>query len=175
MSFFSFDKLDPAQLENARQKIYLLVIKHMETLIEKRKKGIKTDDYGNIDASKWNKETQNFVDRVFVPLLTQNEAKAVNSYGVSKFANIYIEDPVRTQSLYKRIQSERQQPSGPLTPIQYEEYCAKLISNQGWSCEATKVTGDQGADIKAKKNGKTLVVQCKQYSSSVSAITRQRS
>jgi restriction system protein len=167
MSFFSFDNPDPAQFENARQKIYLLVNEHMETLIKKRKNGIKTDDYGNVDATKWIKETQTFVDKMFVPRLTPGEAKAVKSHGLSKFATTYIEDPVRSQSFYKRIQSERQKPSIPLTPIKYEEYCAKLISNQGWICEATKVTGDQGADIKAKKNGKVLVVQCKQYSSSV--------
>jgi restriction system protein len=36
---------------------------------------------------------------------------------------------------------------------------------RGW--ELTKGSGDQGADVVARKNGTVLVVQCKKYGSSV--------
>lgn len=170
MSFFGFGKPQSVVmggLESAKQKTKILVNKHMETLVKKRSNGIRTDDYGIIDASKWNKECQSFVDKILIPALSPEEAKAIKSVGLSRFATDLIEEPVKWQAQLKNWKGNWQKPTGPLTPIQYEEYCAKLISNHGWICETTKATGDQGSDVKAKKNGKMLVVQCKQYSSSV--------
>ncbi|MCL4427818.1 MAG: restriction endonuclease [Deltaproteobacteria bacterium] len=54
-----------------------------------------------------------------------------------------------------------------LSPLQYEHFCGILLEQNGWSVHYTKVTGDQGADIIANKNGKRIVVQCKQWTSSV--------
>ena len=54
-----------------------------------------------------------------------------------------------------------------LTPEQYEQFCATLLENNGWSTRLTKKSGDFGADIIAEKNGERLVIQCKQWSKSV--------
>lgn len=54
-----------------------------------------------------------------------------------------------------------------LTPVQYEQFCAALLSNNGQNTKATKKTGDFGADIIAEKSGQKLVIQCKQWSISV--------
>lgn len=54
-----------------------------------------------------------------------------------------------------------------LTPDQYEKFCAALLENSGWKVQLTGKTGDYGADIIASKNGRKLVVQCKQWSKSV--------
>ncbi len=54
-----------------------------------------------------------------------------------------------------------------LTPEQYEQFCATILSNNGWSVRITRKTGDFGADIIAEKAGQKLVIQCKQWSKSV--------
>jgi len=60
------------------------------------------------------------------------------------------------------------QPStNPLTPIGFENHCATLLRTAGWSAALTPHTGDQGADIIARRGEISLVVQCKLYNSPV--------
>lgn len=54
-----------------------------------------------------------------------------------------------------------------LSGIEFELHCLRLFLRQGWDAVVTKGSGDQGADIIARKAGKTVVVQCKHYGSSV--------
>lgn len=54
-----------------------------------------------------------------------------------------------------------------LSPLQYEQFCAFLLENSGWSVSLTKASGDQGADIIAHRKGQKMVVQCKRWNSSV--------
>lgn len=54
-----------------------------------------------------------------------------------------------------------------LTPGQYENFCAALLENNGWTTKMTKSSGDFGADIIAVKGNKKSVIQCKQWSKSV--------
>lgn len=54
-----------------------------------------------------------------------------------------------------------------LSPIEYEEYCAKLLKSAGWAVSTTKASGDQGADVVAELRGIRAVVQCKRYGSKV--------
>lgn len=54
-----------------------------------------------------------------------------------------------------------------LSPQQYEQFCGTLLERSGWQVQYTKCTGDQGADIIAHKGGEKVVIQCKQWSSSV--------
>src|SRR5579862_5894216 len=51
--------------------------------------------------------------------------------------------------------------------IEFENYIALLLKQAGYNVSGTPVTGDQGADLIALKNGKTYVVQVKRYSDAV--------
>jgi restriction system protein len=52
-------------------------------------------------------------------------------------------------------------------PFLFEKSVAKDFEYLGWQSAETKATGDQGADVIAKKNDITCIVQCKLYSSPV--------
>lgn len=54
-----------------------------------------------------------------------------------------------------------------LTPEQYEEFCAILLRQQGWTARVTQKSHDYGADIVAQKDRRHLVVQCKRWANSV--------
>lgn len=54
-----------------------------------------------------------------------------------------------------------------LDPYAYEEFCAAILENKGWTVELTRTTGDFGADVLAKKEDNSLVIQCKQWSQNV--------
>lgn len=52
--------------------------------------------------------------------------------------------------------------------IEFEKFIAHLFKKMGYSVTMTKTTGDQGIDLIVKKNGHSIGVQTKCYSSSVS-------
>jgi restriction system protein len=54
-----------------------------------------------------------------------------------------------------------------MDPLDYERFCALQLERAGWTTRLTVATGDQGADVIAQREGKTLVVQCKLYSQPV--------
>jgi restriction system protein len=54
-----------------------------------------------------------------------------------------------------------------MTPRQFESRCAEYLNLKGWKAFTTPATGDQGADVVAKKSGKSVVIQCKKYRSKV--------
>ncbi|KRM72430.1 restriction endonuclease [Lacticaseibacillus brantae] len=48
---------------------------------------------------------------------------------------------------------------------QFEHFCAYLLRRNGYRrIEVTQFSGDQGVDIKARKNGESIGFQCKRYS-----------
>lgn len=54
-----------------------------------------------------------------------------------------------------------------MTGVEFEEFLVRLFKRQGYRATMTKSSGDFGADLVVKGNGKTVVVQAKRYKSSV--------
>jgi hypothetical protein len=54
-----------------------------------------------------------------------------------------------------------------LSGIEFETLIGRLLSARGFDVSGTPATGDQGADIIAKKDGKTVIVQAKCYQGAV--------
>jgi restriction system protein len=55
----------------------------------------------------------------------------------------------------------------PTNGYDFEEWVADALIKFGWSAETTSGSGDQGLDVIAKKDGRTLGVQCKLYNAAV--------
>ncbi len=54
-----------------------------------------------------------------------------------------------------------------LSSLEYEEFCALLLRQQGWRTTLTRSSGDFGADILAKRGGRSIAIQCKRYAKPV--------
>jgi restriction system protein len=54
-----------------------------------------------------------------------------------------------------------------MTPVEYEQFVAKILRDFGWSARLTAATGDQGIDVIAEKKSIKVVIQCKLYSKPV--------
>jgi HJR/Mrr/RecB family endonuclease len=54
-----------------------------------------------------------------------------------------------------------------LSGVEFEAYVGKVFKNQGFDVRGTKKTGDQGADLIAKKGKNTIIIQVKRYRGSV--------
>ena len=53
-----------------------------------------------------------------------------------------------------------------LSPFQFEEFLCQLFKDSGYEAEVTKKTGDFGADLLLRKDGKKIAVQVKRYDQS---------
>ena len=51
-----------------------------------------------------------------------------------------------------------------LSPYEFEEFIAKLFRKMGYSARKTVSTGDFGADVIAKKEDETIIIEVKKYS-----------
>jgi restriction system protein len=54
-----------------------------------------------------------------------------------------------------------------MTGIEFEQFCKEILLNYSWLVRTTKASGDHGIDIIARKNGKDIGIQCKNYISKV--------
>lgn len=55
----------------------------------------------------------------------------------------------------------------PVDGFEFEIWCAEQLERQGWDIEATPKSGDQGVDIIVRRDGFTVAVQCKRYTSPI--------
>ena len=54
-----------------------------------------------------------------------------------------------------------------MTGIDFENFIVKLFQNKGYTVSTTKISGDNGVDVIAEKEGIRIGIQAKCYSSSV--------
>lgn len=54
-----------------------------------------------------------------------------------------------------------------ITPLDYEKSITIKLKSLGFNARTTKASGDQGADVIAKKNDVSFAIQCKKYSKPV--------
>ena len=150
-------------MDKARRKISALVQEHLQTLGRRRMALIKIDAYGVVDAKGWIAECQHFVDKVILPSLEIDEVIIVKPV-LNKVMTELLEGPAREECA--RIETNFHYDE-KMSPLDYERFCASRLESVGWKCELTRASGDQGADVIARKNGRVLVLQCKKYGSSV--------
>ena len=110
------------------------------------------DEYGSFDWDSWRDETDYFAESVVLPRikrpLSDRERRKLE-HEVSRMALAAIE----------RADAEAM----PSDPVAFEHRCAAILKENGWDARAMGGSNDQGADVIASANGRTLVVQCKQY------------
>jgi restriction system protein len=122
-----------------------------------------------------------------IPLLLRARARAKNKYGetdytdywkeIVEFVNYYFPEGTLIFFYHLRPYSkvtdylenwfgETQDESLiPTDGIDFEYWCAAQLEKLGWAVRVTKASGDQGVDLVASQAGKTVVIQCKRYSS----------
>jgi restriction system protein len=158
------EALEHLELVNtARKKIIAVVDGHLETLARRRLALVSVDHYGIVKAEGWKKEVQYFVDGVVRPTLTSEEANAIAPRMNAIFQEL-VEDRValRMDEIEAEFAFE-----GVDGPVAFERWCAKALERNGWTATVTKASGDQGADVLARKGRSSIILQCKLYSSPV--------
>ncbi|WP_375460931.1 restriction endonuclease [uncultured Enterovirga sp.] len=142
-----------------------LVGQHSDALVRRRATLLRTDSYGIVDETGWQREIRHFLDKVIRPALEPAEAGLLS-------ADERLADTVRAE-IDARIRLRSDEVAAgielvsDMTPAEFERFCAAQLRALGWKALTTGATGDQGADVIAEKNGIRIVLQCKLLASAV--------
>jgi len=129
--------------------------KHLPTLKRKRRQLIITDDYGYQHPDGWIKEVQGFLQvtgLASLELVEDREWAAARLFELVPQTDGVAPAPQDVETL---------------TPLDFEDHCADLLRQAGWTARRTQASGDQGVDIIAEKGRHKVALQCKRYAQPV--------
>lgn len=156
------------------QRVIEITKSHLPALQRKYREGVYKDEFGVEKREKWDDALAYFFKEVVYP--NMNPKPLISAYGdlypenmagaeamILNVARLIEDEVEESLSKIKQNESEIEIPVG----IEFESYCAGEFRSCGWSVEPTKVVGDQGVDLLAKKESILLAVQCKKHRSPV--------
>lgn len=136
--------------------------KHQEVLLRKYAQLAVEDDYGVRDESRWQKEVEYFVDKV----LRREIGSTLFGIDVPLLCDM-VNLETRKFHVKRKDEFGKRTFTADITPLEYEHFCADLLRDAGWTVNVTKASGDQGVDILGRKDDRSVVFQCKKFSSPV--------
>jgi len=129
------------------------------------------DQYGTISLGRWNKEKDHYIQTRIRPALRVSgldEMYGPLAVTIETMIELAARRPVPpASSIPSQYVSNPEIFDPRMDPIDYEQHCALQLEKAGWSTRLTPATGDQGADVIAKRADKILILQCKLYSTPV--------
>lgn len=134
---------------------------HARVLRVKQKQLVVHDGYGNHDLAGWIEHVNYFIDAVVL-----REARAAgllidSTEPGSPLRDRLIRAVLRVVNATDIAGPGPDEPSAAARGRDYEARCQALLEAAGWQVAATPASGDQGADLVARRAGVTLVIQCK--------------
>ena len=136
--------------------IAFAVMQHFPALNRNLKKRVKYNDYGKmVEDNRW-EEAAEFLDSIDI-----------------KLGHFSLEEALGIVITYAEAFEESKSALGfdpdslPTDGHEFEHWVANALTKFGWDAQVTQGSGDQGLDVLAKKDGVTVAVQCKLYSSNV--------
>lgn len=147
------NKMIEDEIEEKRME--KLIDQHIKVLVRKKKQLLTVNDYGIENHDDWIKELKYFMKTI---LFEGNRETTLEDSPLVEL----IEKKIYTYALNNPSNFDE-----TMSPIEYEHYCADILKDNGWITRVTQASGDQGVDVIASKNGKTLALQCKMYASAV--------
>lgn len=136
-----------------------------------RTQKLTTDQYGTLQTAAWIKEINYFMETRIEGIINsgvnnQNFRQKLRSNAINLIADVAA-DPLPVNTGNAAYVSNPSVFDIRMSPFDYEQHCALILSNAGWDAHATQKSGDQGADVIARKGNVRIVVQCKLYSGTV--------
>jgi restriction system protein len=135
-----------------RARVRRIARRHGETLALRRRQERFEDAYGNLIDDGWLRECDYFLDRTVLPQLGACDA------------DLFDRERPRMLAVIEAAAADIDLPDEDEAPedgIDYERFCAGLLTRAGWRTHRTPPSGDQGADVVAEREGIRLIVQCK--------------
>jgi restriction system protein len=123
---------------------------HRDALTRRFRQLVRINAYGFEEQEKWLDELERFRRSVGLRL----EKRQVAAF--QRFAT----RRVRRWS-DRDAEAALDTSEGAMSPEDYEHHCAEMLRREGWTAEVTGMSGDQGIDVLAERDGVSVAIQCK--------------
>jgi restriction system protein len=137
-------------LSDRRSRWLVLLATHREALTKRFRQLVRVNAYGFEEMDKWLDELDRF--RASVDLELDRKARRAFERVATAQVRRWAERAADT--VFSGDGSR-------MSPEDYEHHCAELLRRSGWSAEVTGMSGDQGIDVLAERDGLSVAVQCK--------------
>lgn len=140
--------------EEKSRQINECIDNSMSVLKNKYRQLAYKDDYGIVKTERFEHEIDYFLEKVINKnniLTPQNKKDLKDTIINYMLHNIDVDDIDLNDT----------------NPYNFEKQCANVLKEYGWDANTTPKSSDQGVDVIATKNGKTVAIQCKLYSKPV--------
>lgn len=165
---------------DAQRRVETIVDTHIDALSLLYLQHVTVDSFGIERLDKFAKELRFFLKSLVMPTIPDDERRAAATLQID-FGPVIME---RVRAAVKRRKDAfveyAEEPSKPgragagadvgvdaLSGVQFEKLCAEVLARGGWACSFTPGSGDQGADIIARRGGVIAILQCKRSSKPV--------
>jgi restriction system protein len=136
----------------ARQAQVTLLARHRAALTKRFRQLVRPNPYGVEELDKWLGELERFRRSTGLP-----------AAGKSAAAFDRLATEVVRRWVAGEAEAALEEGEAPLSPEDYEHHCAAILRRQGWQADVTGMSGDQGADVVAERDGVSIALQCKLY------------
>jgi restriction system protein len=140
------------------------ISKHEPTLAVKRRQLELVGDYGHVEREKWLAEILRFIAKnptvaTSIRAIQAACGEAAPTFDWNGYVACRVDEVIcPAANLPEPVKSDG---------IAFEHACLAALVHAGWEGSLTKSTGDQGVDIIARKNDRSIAVQCKNYKAPV--------
>ncbi len=143
-------------LARANERFDRLVEEYLPVLQRKHRQLIRTDDYGIVDRSRWEKEVGYFFQKIVFESLRGTDGRRIEERLGEFKARLEAIVEAGRQDVSAEAKLERVR-----NGVEFELFCAEQLQQAGWRVALTGASRDQGADIVAERGRERLVIQCK--------------
>jgi restriction system protein len=152
----------------AKQKLIDKLPKEFQTIIEKDfkvvsaayRKSVTRNAFGKKNYDKFAPQLEEYIQDHSKILMRLDEEFETNvEFNIDGIIDFIEKKLDETESAFNY--------SDDMDPYDYEYLCAEEFNKNQWDAKATQGSSDQGVDVIAKKDGKTLVAQCKRFAKPV--------
>ncbi|EAY4479002.1 restriction endonuclease [Salmonella enterica] len=162
MAKLKHDKIRSQTLKEDFVNFKNQVTPHLPVLARKKNQLIVKDDYGYTNRDAWEREKDRYLKLIDYYPVTNKHYNGLELWGYSNYLDIIVDEYAAENKT-----TECPSYSDDITPAEYEALCADILKSCGWDARVTKLSGDQGVDVIAEKDGFSIAIQCKKYSNPV--------
>lgn len=120
------------------------------------------DDYGDEQWDALDKEIKRVISKIETAEGRISRGRISGEYHELW---VFLAESFREQHKRKKTENLRAVDCSGMSGVEFEAHVSRILGQRGFTdIRSTPATNDQGADLLAKKDGRTIVIQTKRYS-----------
>ena len=155
-------KKSQALIDELISKVDKSFIRNKKKFVKLYRNNVRENSEGLKSYGKFSKECEKFFHEKYGHIW-----RSIESVGYKVNFDVFIPKLIEdTEALIEEIDANLSFKQS-MDPYEYEIFCSNEFKKYGWESKVTQASSDQGVDVLAIKDSKTMAVQCKRFAKPV--------